>query len=98
MGPLEGIQAPEPGAKIQYIGNRFYSLGCYLEVSEAFGSMCSNHIAYNLGPVIGERQHSVAVSPAFARQLAFGNDYGIWRSVDGGLSWSGLNEDLPNLP
>src|ERR1051326_3441442 len=37
MGPFEGIQAPEPGAKIQYIGNRFYSLGSNLEVSEDFG-------------------------------------------------------------
>jgi len=25
------------------------------------------------------------------------NDYGVWRSMDGGLSWSGLNQFLPNL-
>ena len=23
---------------------------------------------------------------------------GVWRSVDGGLSWTGLNDFLPNLP
>jgi uncharacterized protein (TIGR03437 family) len=38
------------------------------------------------------------VSPLDSRQVVVGNDYGIWKSVDGGLSWSGLNEDLPNLP
>src|SRR5262249_55762837 len=25
------------------------------------------------------------------------NDFGVWRSVDGGLSWSGLNQMLPSL-
>jgi uncharacterized protein (TIGR03437 family) len=25
------------------------------------------------------------------------NDFGVWRSLDGGLSWTGLNELLPNL-
>jgi uncharacterized protein (TIGR03437 family) len=26
------------------------------------------------------------------------NDRGVWRSLDGGTSWTGLNEALPNLP
>jgi len=30
--------------------------------------------------------------------LAVANDFGVWRSMDGGLSWSGLNLHLPNLP
>ena len=25
------------------------------------------------------------------------NDFGVWRSMDGGLSWTGLNDFLPNL-
>ena len=33
-----------------------------------------------------------------AEQLAVANDFGVWRSMDGGLSWSGLNLHLPNLP
>ena len=42
--------------------------------------------------------NSVAVSPADADQLVAANDYGVWRSLDGGLSWSALNQGLPNLP
>src|SRR5262249_32842038 len=41
--------------------------------------------------------HSVAVG-FDPRHIVVANDYGAWRSVDGGLSWSSLNENLPNLP
>src|SRR5262249_24396254 len=29
--------------------------------------------------------------------LIVANDFGVWRTADGGLSWSGLNRFLPNL-
>jgi uncharacterized protein (TIGR03437 family) len=47
--------------------------------------------------VIGGGQHDLAVSPRDPDLLIVANDYGVWRSVDGGLSWSGLNQLLPNL-
>jgi photosystem II stability/assembly factor-like uncharacterized protein len=47
--------------------------------------------------VIGAGQHDVAVSPNDPDLLIVANDYGVWRSTDGGLSWSGLNQLLPNL-
>jgi uncharacterized protein (TIGR03437 family) len=40
----------------------------------------------------------LAVSPANPLEISAANAAGVWRSLDGGLSWSGLNEDLPNLP
>ena len=39
----------------------------------------------------------MAVSPLDPNQLVVANDYGVWRSMDGGLSWAGLNDGLPNL-
>ena len=48
--------------------------------------------------MIGGGQRSVAISPADFNQIVVANDQGVWRSVDGGLTWSGLNEGLPSLP
>ena len=48
--------------------------------------------------MIGFGQHSVAVSPASLDQIVVANDFGVWRSMDGGLSWVGLNQFLPALP
>lgn len=53
---------------------------------------------YKTLPVIGGGQHSVAVSHSDADHIVVGNDFGVWRSLDGGLTWSGLNQLLPNLP
>jgi uncharacterized protein (TIGR03437 family) len=41
--------------------------------------------------------NALAVSPADPREISVANAAGVWRSLDGGLSWSGLNGDLPNL-
>ena len=48
--------------------------------------------------MIGSGQRDIAFSPANPDLLIVANDYGVWRSADGGLSWSGLNLSLPNLP
>jgi uncharacterized protein (TIGR03437 family) len=53
---------------------------------------------YKTLPVIGGGQHSVAVSHSDPDQIVVGNDFGVWRSLDGGLTWAGLNQLLPNLP
>ena len=42
-------------------------------------------------------RRSVAVSPVNPDQLVVANNFGVWRSMDGGLSWAGLNQFLPNL-
>jgi uncharacterized protein (TIGR03437 family) len=47
--------------------------------------------------VVGSGLHSVAVAPHDPAQLAVANDNGVWRSMDGGLTWASLNLLLPNL-
>jgi len=53
--------------------------------------------SYKSQSVIGGELHSVAISPNDPSQLAVANSFGVWRSMDGGLTWASLNQSLPNL-
>jgi uncharacterized protein (TIGR03437 family) len=98
IGPLSNVASPEAGAKIQLNRGRLYALGVNLQVSDDSGSTWTNLTAYNRESVIGGLQRSVAISPLDPKQIVVANDFGVWRTTDGGLSWVGLNEDFPNLP
>jgi uncharacterized protein (TIGR03437 family) len=88
---------PEPGARV-VAGNfgRMYALGRNLFRSDDSGLTWANLTAYKTDSVIGFGQHSVALG-GNPDQIVVANDFGVWRSMDGGLSWSGLNQLLPNL-
>jgi uncharacterized protein (TIGR03437 family) len=91
---------PDAGARVLVSASnpgRVYALGRHLFQSEDGGASWTNLTQYKTASVVGGGQHSLAVSPADADQLVLANDFGVWRSVDGGLSWSGLNRFLPNL-
>jgi uncharacterized protein (TIGR03437 family) len=87
---------PEPESQIVADVGRMYALGRNLFRSDDSGLTWNNLTGYKSQSVIGSGQHSVAVGPN--DQLVVANDYGVWRSMDGGLSWAGLNQRLPNLP
>jgi uncharacterized protein (TIGR03437 family) len=92
---------PEPGAKVASSGvssGRVYALGNQLYRSDDGGRSWTNLTGFHERSIIGTPQRSVAVSPSDGDQVTVANDYGVWRSMDGGLSWSGLNQQLPNLP
>jgi len=94
-------RVPEPGAKLALAPGapgRIYALGAQLYRSDDGGRSWANLTAFHNQSIIGSNQRGIAVSPADADQLAVANDFGVWRSMDGGLSWSGLNLHLPNLP
>jgi uncharacterized protein (TIGR03437 family) len=88
---------PSPNARVVSFGARLYALGDHLYRSEDGGKSWMNLTAYRGDAVIGNRQRSVAVSPRNPDEIAVANDFGVWRSLDGGLSWHGLNDALPGL-
>src|SRR5579859_1172192 len=77
---------------------RTFALAGHLYRSENAGASWTNLTAFGDASVIGSGQRDIAVSPRDPDLLIVANDYGVWRSADGGLSWSGLNQSLPNLP
>ncbi len=98
--PATPARLPEPGARVVSTASnplKMYSLGRQLLRSDDGGHSWIDLTAYKSESVVGPGQHSLALSPADPDQLAVANDYGVWRSMDGGLSWAGLNRSLPNL-
>ena len=97
--PAAAARLPEQGARVVAAAGltRAYALGHQVYRSDDGGRSWINLTAYRSEAVIGFGQHDLAVSPANPDELVVANDFGVWRSMDGGLSWSGLNQFLPNL-
>ncbi|MGH9592287.1 MAG: hypothetical protein ACRD5L_04295, partial [Bryobacteraceae bacterium] len=90
---------PEAGAQVrQSSGSRLYAFGIYVYRSDDTGAHWSNLTAFHSRSLIGGPLFDLAISPVNPDEIvAVGYD-GVFRTVDAGLSWSGLNEGLPNLP
>ena len=99
--PATAARLPEASARVLTASsnpNLIFGLGKQLYRSEDGGHAWRNLTAFGSRSVIGDGVNSVAVSPVDADQLVAANGFGVWRSLDGGLSWSALNLGLPNLP
>ncbi len=79
-------------------GSDHFALGLHLHQSADGGETWVNLTADTAGSVIGPWQSSVAFSPAAPDTLVVGNSLGVWKSADYGLTWTGLNQSLPNFP
>jgi uncharacterized protein (TIGR03437 family) len=97
--PATAVRLPETGAAIVAANDptSIFGLGRQVSRSQDGGRTWVNLTGYHGRAVIGPTQHSVAVSPVDPDQLVVANDYGVWRSLDGGATWAGLNQNLPNL-
>ncbi|MGA2712420.1 MAG: hypothetical protein ABSG41_04870 [Bryobacteraceae bacterium] len=92
------VLLPETTARIQAVSGRLYAAGVSnLYASEDNGQTWLNLTGFNNRSVIGDGFASLTVSPANPQEISAANQFGVWRSLDGGLSWQSLNEDLPNL-
>ncbi|MGP8243938.1 MAG: hypothetical protein ACLQVN_05405 [Bryobacteraceae bacterium] len=74
-----------------------FALGQQLYRSDDGGRSWADLTGFKGSSVVGGGLHDVAVAGGLHDRIVVANDYGLWRSADGGLSWSGLNEGLPNL-
>ncbi len=97
---------PEPLAQTRAFpgdGSRVYAFGDYVYRSEDGGAHWENATIYRgasfgATSMIGGAVADLAIAPGNSDEIVTAGVAGIFRSVDGGRSWSGLNEDLPNLP
>jgi uncharacterized protein (TIGR03437 family) len=89
---------PESGARIQATATRIYAAApANVYTSEDNGLTWLNLTGFNGRSVIGGGFTALAISPGNPQEISAANQFGVWRSLDGGLSWQSLNEDLPNL-
>ncbi len=77
---------------------RLYAFGGNVFRSDDGGESWANVTAFRRSSIIGGGMRDLAVSPRDRDEVVVANERGLWRSLDGGLSWTGLNESLPNLP
>jgi uncharacterized protein (TIGR03437 family) len=91
---------PETGARLRPArGSRFlYAVGHSAFRSEDDGRSWRNLTQFRGQSLIGPGLADLAVSPTDPEEIVAAGQAGVWRSVDGGLSWAGLNDGLPNLP
>jgi len=57
-----------------------------------------SQVSFRGKSLLGGDLADAAVSPRDGEELAVATASGVWRSLDGGGSWAGLNDTLPNLP
>lgn len=102
--PAEGRAERRPEGAVALRGApagrdaRVYAFGRHAYRSDDGGQTWMNLTAWRDQSLLGGAIFDLAVSPGRSDEVAIAASTGVWRSVDGGLSWSGLNEGLPNLP
>ena len=92
---------PEPNAQARAADGfyaRLYAFGLQVYRSEDGGRSWVNRTASHGESIIGNGVYDLAVSPLDPDSVVAVTGFGVWRSLDGGFSWYGLNETLPNLP
>ncbi len=91
---------PEAGAQTRALAgdnNRVYAFGNFVYRSEDGGAHWENMTIYRGASVVGTVV-DLAIAPGNNEEIVTAGAAGVFRSVDGGRSWSGLNQGLPNLP
>ncbi len=90
---------PEAGAKLRMggAGGRWYAYGRQVHRSDDDALNWMTLTSYRGESIIGPEIKDLAVSPRDRDELVAASSRGVWRSLDGGCSWTGLNQGLPNL-
>ncbi len=94
---LTARNRPESGYQIATTGVHRYSVTQDNIFGSEDGRYWVNLTGFNGVSIIGGGFSALAVSPANPLEITAANQSGVWRSLDGGLSWQSLNENLPNL-
>ena len=92
---------PENGARIRTpSGQSFgsiYAFGKFAWRSSDSGASWDNLTGYRDTSLLGAGLSDLAISPRNEEEIVAVGANGVFRSADGGKSWSGINQGLPNL-
>ena len=77
---------------------RVYAFGNFVYRSDDGGANWENLTVFRGASIVGAGLRDLAIAPGNGDELVVAGEAGVFRSADGGLSWSSLNEGLPNLP
>ncbi|MGA3187517.1 MAG: hypothetical protein ABSF22_10445 [Bryobacteraceae bacterium] len=77
---------------------RLYSFAKFVYKSDNNGASWDNLTSFRNHSIVGEGLRDLAVSPSNEDEAVVADASGVFRTVDGGKSWNGLNQGLPNLP
>lgn len=94
------IVLPENRAQVRNAAgdsSRVYAFGRFVYRSDNGGKNWDNLTALHGVSIVGDSVRDLAVSPSNEDEIAVAGAAGVFRSLDGGRSWSSLNENLPNL-
>jgi uncharacterized protein (TIGR03437 family) len=95
------VSLPENGAQVRNpvaSSLRVYAFGKFVYRSDDSGKNWENLTAFRGLSIVGNNIRDLAVSPSNEDEIVVAGSAGVFRSLDGGHSWSSLNENLPNLP
>ena len=91
---------PEAGAQTRALAgdnSRVYAFGNFVYRSDDGGAHWENMTAYRGASLVGGGLVDLAIAPGNSDEIVTAGAAGVFRSADGGRSWSGLNQGLPNL-
>ena len=77
---------------------RVFAVGADVYRSDNDGATWTNLTAFHGNSILGGGLTDAAASPVDPDEVVVASAHGIWRSLDAGLSWTGVNDFLPNLP
>src|ERR1700722_14704128 len=92
------LAMPSLGASAAVGAGRLYGIGTDVYRSDDGGVRWVNLTSFKGACLLGPGLRAVTVSAVDPDDVAVASDMGVWRSLDGGVSWTGLNQVLPNLP
>jgi uncharacterized protein (TIGR03437 family) len=96
-----GVQPPAAQRVVRGEGpfsSMAYTIGDAVYRSADQGRNWEDVTTHRARGILGGGFADIAVSPLDGEELVVANRFGVWRSLDGGISWTGLNLALPNFP